>query len=225
MLIPVIPISEQLYTLTLNRVQHTNTFCTEAQLHSITSVFLISLPPLCIQPLSRGGWVLSQPLHLWKICPAKYICSCVENVSFLQMSVDLFWTGGQGLQTLTDIIKECAKDICYSPLNLCDILNRQNSKYLKSSYHRCCPTWNQCGGGEVCSDGRYWPVLRLSQQTVYVAGQTGGGAHCMVPQNEDCIIQSVQTILHSRLGGPEGLKSEGLGERERREEEGQSSLI
>lgn len=33
----------------------------------------------------------------------------------------------------------------------------------------------------------------------------------MVPQNEDCIIQSVQAILHSRLGEPEGLRNEGLG--------------
>ena len=77
--------------------------------------------------------------------------------------------------------------------------------YVKFPYHRCCPTWNQCRGREVCSNGCYWPILCLSQQTVYVAGQTGGGAHGMVPQNKDCIIQSVQTILHSRLGAPEGL--------------------
>lgn len=48
----------------------------------------------------------------------------------------------------------------------------------------------------------------------------------MVPQDEDCIIQPVQTILHSGLEGPQGLESEGLGkEREKRGEEGQSSLV
>lgn len=99
----------------------------------------------------------------------------------------------------------------YSVYTLCNTQDTYKSKYLKFSYHRCCPTWNQCRGREVCSNGCYWPILCLSQQTVYVAGQTGGGAHCMVPQNKDCIIQSVQTILHSRLGGPEGLNSEGLG--------------
>lgn len=88
------------------------------------------------------------------------------------------------------------------------------------SYHRRRSTWNQGGGRKVCSDGCYWPILSLSQQTVYVTGQTGGGAHCMVPQNEDCIIQPVQTILHSGLEGPQGLESEGLGR-----EEGQSSLV
>lgn len=88
---------------------------------------------------------------------------------------------------------------------------------MKLSYHRCSPTLNQCRGRKIWSNGCYWPILCLSQQTVYVAGQTGGGAHCVVPQNKDCIIQSVQAILHSRLGGPKGLRNEGLG-RERREE-------
>lgn len=92
------------------------------------------------------------------------------------------------------------------------------STYVKLSYHCCCPIWDQCRSREVCSNGCDWPILRLSQQTVQVTGQTGGGAHGMVPQNKDCIIQSVKTILHSRLGGPEGLRSGGLG-RGRREEE------
>lgn len=41
----------------------------------------------------------------------------------------------------------------------------------------------------------------------------------MVPQNKDCIIQPVQTILHSRLGGPEGLKGLRVGEKRRGREQ------
>lgn len=74
---------------------------------------------------------------------------------------------------------------------------------VRFSYHRCCPAWNQHRRREVCSNRCYWSIWSLSQQIVYVAGQTGGGAHCVVPQNKDCIIQSIQAILHSRLGGPE----------------------
>lgn len=43
----------------------------------------------------------------------------------------------------------------------------------------------------------------------------------MVPQDEDCVIQSVQAVLHSGLGGPEGLEREGRG----RGEAGQRSLL
>lgn len=94
-----------------------------------------------------------------------------------------------------------------------------NIKVLKPKYHGCSPIWNQSRGGEACSNGCYWPILCLSQQTVHVTGQTGGGAHCVVPQNKDRIIQPVQTILHSRLGGPEGLKGLRVAEKRRGKEQ------
>lgn len=42
-------------------------------------------------------------------------------------------------------------------------------------------------------------VVALVDQAVDVAGQAGGGAHGVVPQDVDHIVQSVQTILHLRL--------------------------
>jgi hypothetical protein len=44
----------------------------------------------------------------------------------------------------------------------------------------------------------------------------------MVPQDEDGIIQSVQAILHSRLGGPREKRG---GEGREEQERGQSSLL
>ena len=89
-----------------------------------------------------------------------------------------------------------------------------------NSYHRCRPTATQPRSREVGSDGCYWSIVCLSQQAVYVAGQTGGGAHSMVPQDEDGIVQSVQAILHPRLGAPRGMKRGARGRRgERRTEQ------
>lgn len=45
------PVSQEAEHLTLKRVEYTNTSYTEAQLHCITPVFLISLSPLCIELL------------------------------------------------------------------------------------------------------------------------------------------------------------------------------
>lgn len=42
----------------------------------------------------------------------------------------------------------------------------------------------------------------LVQQAVDVSGQTGRGAHGVVPQDVDHIIQSVQSVLHLRLQTP-----------------------
>lgn len=42
-------------------------------------------------------------------------------------------------------------------------------------------------------------VVALVHQAVDVAWQAGGGAHGVVPQDVDHIVQSVQTILHLRL--------------------------
>ncbi len=143
---------------------------------------------------------------------------CGKCPVFFHTAADRFQAGGQALlhcEVWQITYRNAPKKYVFS-LILCNILNILYFKYLKFSYHRCRPTWNQCGGREVRSNGCNWPILCVSQQTVYVAGQTGGGAHCMVPQNKDCIIQSVQTILHSRLGGPEGLKSEELGRGEER---------
>lgn len=53
---------------------------------------------------------------------------------------------------------------------------------------------------------------------MYVAGQTGGGAHGMVAQDEDGIIQSVQAILHPRLGGPREKRGGERGAKNRRED-------
>lgn len=153
---------------------------------------------------------INSTVHVWKMS------------SFFHTAADRFQAGGQAFlhcEVWQITYRNAPKKYVFS-LTLCNILNIlyfKYLKYLKFSYHRCRPTWNQCRGREVCSNGCNWPILCVSQQTVYVAGQTGGGAHCMVPQNKDCIIQSVQTILHSRLGGPQGLKSEELG-RGRREE-------
>lgn len=41
--------------------------------------------------------------------------------------------------------------------------------------------------------------MALVHQAVDVAGQAGGGAHGVVPQDVDHIVQSVQSILHLRL--------------------------
>lgn len=58
-------------------------------------------------------------------------------------------------------------------------------------YHRWSVTGERYGAG--------MDVGGLTQQPMDVAGQTGGGAHSVVPQNVDNIIQSVQTVLHLRL--------------------------
>lgn len=191
---------------------------------SITPVFLFSLSPLCIELFSRGGWVLRQPLHLWKICQGKFNSS-VRKMSSFYMAVDPLWTGGWAVvccKLLIAIHQINMFPPSSNPNTSCNPEYIENTS-VKYSYHRCCPTWNQCRGREVCSNGCYWPILCLSQQTVYVAGQTGSGAHGMVPQNKDCIIQSVQTILHPRLGAPEGLWSEGLWSRRREEKKGRAA--
>lgn len=54
--------------------------------------------------------------------------------------------------------------------------------------------------GERQRAGGFWvAVVGLVQQAVDVTGQTGRGAHSMVPQDVDHIVQSVQTVLHLRL--------------------------
>lgn len=42
-------------------------------------------------------------------------------------------------------------------------------------------------------------LVALVGQAVEVVGQAGGGAHGVVPQHVDHVVQSVQTILHLRL--------------------------
>lgn len=42
-------------------------------------------------------------------------------------------------------------------------------------------------------------VVGLVQQAVDVSGQPSRGAHSVVPQDVDDIIQSVQAVLHLRL--------------------------
>lgn len=55
--------------------------------------------------------------------------------------------------------------------------------------------------GEGQAAGRLWvAVVALVEQAVDVVGQAGGGgAHGVVPQDVDHVVQSVQTILHLRL--------------------------
>lgn len=229
-LIPVILVPKSGDTLTLEEVQltHTNS-ATKHKFIPWRLLFSFLLHP-CIFRRSReegessashytyGKYVrLNSTVHVWKMSRFLFF--------FKQMSADLFWAGGQGFRSLINNIKEWAKDTHFFPSIYAIALKNNNNIIWKFSYHRGCSTRNQCRGRKVCSNGRYWPILCLPQQTVYVTRQTGSGAHCMVPQNEDCIIQSVQAILHSRLEEPEGSRNEGLGEREKGREEGQSSLV
>lgn len=49
-------------------------------------------------------------------------------------------------------------------------------------------------------------MVGLVQQAVDVSGQTGRGAHSVVPQDVDHVIQSVQSVLHLRLEIPRDKK-------------------
>lgn len=42
-------------------------------------------------------------------------------------------------------------------------------------------------------------VVAVADQAVDVVGQAGGGAHGVVPQDVDHVVQPVQAILHLRL--------------------------
>lgn len=69
-------------------------------------------------------------------------------------------------------------------------------KYFKEVFanHGCRVT-----GERQTAGGFRVAVVALVHQAVDVAGQAGGGAHGVVPQDVDHIVQSVQTILHLRL--------------------------
>lgn len=49
-------------------------------------------------------------------------------------------------------------------------------------------------------------MVVLVQQAVGVSGQTGRGAHSVVPQDVDDIIKPVQSVLHLRLQTPRDKK-------------------
>ena len=66
-------------------------------------------------------------------------------------------------------------------------------------YHGCRPAADQSRAGEVGSKGCDWSVVGLSEQAVEVAGQAGGGAHSVVTQDMDGIVQAIQTVLHTGL--------------------------
>ncbi len=54
--------------------------------------------------------------------------------------------------------------------------------------------------GELQSAGRSRvAMVGLVQQAVDVSGQAGRGAHSVIPQHVDHIVQSVQSVLHLRL--------------------------
>lgn len=57
--------------------------------------------------------------------------------------------------------------------------------------------------GECQAAGRFRvAVVALVDQAVDVAWQAGGGAHGVVPQDVDHVVQSVQAVLHLRLQTP-----------------------
>lgn len=58
--------------------------------------------------------------------------------------------------------------------------------------------WSVTGERQSVGGARV-AVVGLGQQAVDVRGQTGRGAHSVVPQDMDHIVKSVQTILHLRL--------------------------
>lgn len=60
--------------------------------------------------------------------------------------------------------------------------------------HGCRVTGERQGAGRLRV-----AVVGLVHQAVDVTGQTGRGAHSVVPQDVDHIIQSVQSVLHLRL--------------------------
>lgn len=53
-------------------------------------------------------------------------------------------------------------------------------------------------------------MVGLVQQAVDVSGQSGRGAHSVVPQDVDHVIQSVQSVLHLRLENTKRQKVEKL---------------
>lgn len=54
--------------------------------------------------------------------------------------------------------------------------------------------------GERQAAGRFRvSVVALVEQVVDVVGQAGGGAHGVVPQDVDHVVQAVQPILHLSL--------------------------
>lgn len=61
--------------------------------------------------------------------------------------------------------------------------------------------WSVAGERQSAGRSRVTVVV-LVQQAVDVSWQTGCGAHGVVPQDVDHIVQSVQSVLHLRLQTP-----------------------
>ena len=61
--------------------------------------------------------------------------------------------------------------------------------------------WSVAGERQSAGGSRVAMVV-LVQQAVDVGWQTGCGAHGVVPQDVDHIVQSVQSVLHLRLQTP-----------------------